>query len=102
MADSINRSLDKADALVRARGVVLTPVRRRVLELILEARHPVGAYALLASLQSETGKAMQNAAMTVDLTGKEGTSRRVQRRDIRIFSFLSANLHPVFISDCRS
>lgn len=49
-------------ALVRAhricvmRGARLTPVRRRVLELILRADQPTGAYALLAQLQQGRGK----------------------------------------------
>jgi Fur family zinc uptake transcriptional regulator len=34
----------------------LTPVRRRVLQLILAAGQPIGAYALLAELQRERGK----------------------------------------------
>jgi Fur family transcriptional regulator, zinc uptake regulator len=49
-------------ALVRAqwnctlRGGRMTPVRRRVLELILRADHPTRAYALLAELKQERGK----------------------------------------------
>jgi Fur family zinc uptake transcriptional regulator len=42
--------LAKADALVRARGVALTPNRRRVLALVMKARRPIGAYSLLADL----------------------------------------------------
>ena len=34
----------------------MTPVRRRVLELILAADQPVGAYTVLAELQNERGK----------------------------------------------
>src|SRR5215475_14034349 len=38
------------------RSARLTPVRRRVLELILSSNHPTGAYALLAELQRGRGK----------------------------------------------
>lgn len=38
------------------RGARLTPVRRRVLDLILRADQPTGAYALLAQLQRGQGK----------------------------------------------
>jgi Fur family zinc uptake transcriptional regulator len=38
------------------RGARLTPLRRRVLELILSAGQPTGAYALLAELQRGRGK----------------------------------------------
>lgn len=48
--DEVARGLAQAETLARARGVALTPIRRRVLELVLAARRPVGAYALLADL----------------------------------------------------
>jgi Fur family zinc uptake transcriptional regulator len=38
------------------RGARLTPVRRRVLELILQSDQPAGAYALLAELRRGRGK----------------------------------------------
>src|SRR5207302_7307233 len=47
----LQRSLEKADRSCRERGTRLTAVRRRVLELILEAGQPVGAYALLGRLE---------------------------------------------------
>lgn len=58
MAKSIIRSLAKAQVLARGRGVRLTPLRQDVLQLVLEAGRPVGAYALLAGLERKYGKAM--------------------------------------------
>ena len=58
MADAVARSLAKADSLCRGRGVALTPIRRQVLELVLKAGQPVGAYALLGELERAHGKAM--------------------------------------------
>jgi Fur family transcriptional regulator, zinc uptake regulator len=58
MARSVARSLAKAQAIARGRGVALTPIRRDVLELVLKAGRPVGAYALLAELETKNGKAM--------------------------------------------
>jgi Fur family transcriptional regulator, zinc uptake regulator len=55
-ARHIERMLADAQRLCAARGARLTPVRRRVLELILRAEQPIGAYALLAALQGERGK----------------------------------------------
>ena len=52
----IERALLRAQQLCAAHGGRLTPIRRRVLELILAADQPIGAYALLAALQSERGK----------------------------------------------
>ena len=52
----IERALARAQQICVSRGVRLTPVRRRVLQLILAADQPIGAYALLAELQRERGK----------------------------------------------
>jgi len=58
MVRSITRSLAKAQSLSHGRGVSLTPLRRDVLQLVLEAGRPIGAYALLAALRRKHGKAM--------------------------------------------
>jgi Fur family zinc uptake transcriptional regulator len=58
MADAVARSLAKAEAICRGRRVALTPIRRHVLDLVLKAGRPVGAYALLAELERSHGKAM--------------------------------------------
>ena len=52
----IERAVARAQGICARRGTRLTPLRRRVLELILAAEQPVGAYTLLAELQSERGK----------------------------------------------
>ena len=55
-SQDIERALRRAEQLCAARGARLTPGRRRVLELILAARQPIGAYALLAELRGERGR----------------------------------------------
>jgi Fur family transcriptional regulator, zinc uptake regulator len=52
----IEAALAQAQQICALRGTRLTPMRRRVLELILAAEQPIGAYALLAELQHERGK----------------------------------------------
>jgi Fur family transcriptional regulator, zinc uptake regulator len=52
----VERALIRAHRLCAVRGARLTAVRRRVLELILGADQPIGAYALLAALQGDRGK----------------------------------------------
>jgi Fur family zinc uptake transcriptional regulator len=49
-------ALSRAHSICTLRGARLTPVRRRVLELILLSEQPAGAYALLAELQRGRGK----------------------------------------------
>jgi Fur family zinc uptake transcriptional regulator len=52
----VENALVRAQAICMTRGARLTPVRRRVLELILQSTQPMGAYALLAMLQGRRGK----------------------------------------------
>lgn len=55
-----NHSVCVRDALAAARtlcGAKLTPLRRRVLELIWASHRPIGAYAILEALGRERGHA---------------------------------------------
>jgi Fur family zinc uptake transcriptional regulator len=49
--------LERADALCQSAGESLTPLRRRVLELLIDARGPAKAYDLLDGLKTATGAA---------------------------------------------
>lgn len=51
------RALASADAICAAEGESLTPLRRRVLELLLDAGGPAKAYDLLEGLKTEAGAA---------------------------------------------
>lgn len=53
----IDTALDEAAALCARRGVKLTALRRRVLELVWESHQPTGAYAILDALRAEDRKA---------------------------------------------
>ena len=49
----IRGALESAEAECRRQGARLTPIRRRVLELVWNSHQPVGAYALLDTLARE-------------------------------------------------
>lgn len=49
----VDGALDRARALCKSRGVRLTEIRARILELIWDSHEPVGAYALLDALRNE-------------------------------------------------
>ena len=55
-ADCIESALAAAEELCRQRGLRLTPLRRRVLELVWNSHRPVGAYALLEQLKGRAGR----------------------------------------------
>jgi Fur family zinc uptake transcriptional regulator len=82
MAESLTRPLAKAEAIAKARGVALTPIRRRVLAMILKARRPVGAYELLAGLKTATGKAMPPTVYrTLDFLIAQGFVHRIESQN---------------------
>jgi len=49
----VDRALGEAAELCRQRGARLTPIRRRVLELVWASHKAVGAYEILDSLRAE-------------------------------------------------
>ena len=53
----IDRAVAKAIEVCTARGLNLTPIRRRVLEIVWRAHDPIGAYEILAELAKERDKA---------------------------------------------
>jgi Fur family zinc uptake transcriptional regulator len=52
----IAQALQTAEAVCSARGLRLTPIRRRVLELVWREHDPVGAYEILGMLAREDGR----------------------------------------------
>ena len=52
-AECISKGLDSVDAQCRAAGLKFTPVRRRVLEMLLAEHRAHGAYEILDNLRAE-------------------------------------------------
>lgn len=57
-ASCIDSALAAAEETCRRQGLRLTPIRRRVLELVWQNHQPVGAYDLLEQLSREGRRAM--------------------------------------------
>lgn len=55
-AACVDDALARAETLCRHRGERLTPLRKRVLELVWQSHHPVKAYDLLERLAEGRGK----------------------------------------------
>lgn len=51
----LNRAMRNAERICEEQQLQLTPIRRRVFELILERHAPIGAYDILASLKKGEG-----------------------------------------------
>ena len=82
MAETISRArqLHDAEEACLRRGAKLTPLRRQVLELILEADAPVGAYALLDRLKAgRPGAAPHTVYRALDFLLEHGLIPKVER-----------------------
>ena len=76
----IEALLDTAAAECAGRGAQLTPLRRQVLRLVLEAEQPVGAYALLDWLKTARGPAAPPTVYrALDFLLEQGLVHRLER-----------------------
>lgn len=75
---STDLKLAKADALCADRGLALTPLRKRMLELLLEAGGPVKAYDLLASLKPDGTAQPPTIYRALDFLTQAGLAHRVE------------------------
>lgn len=72
-------ALAEAERLAKARGVRLTPVRRRVLEILLESHRAMGAYDVLDRLAAEGyGRQPPVAYRALEFLVEHGLAHRVQ------------------------
>jgi Fur family zinc uptake transcriptional regulator len=82
--------LERADALAAERNLRLTPVRRRVLEILLESHRAMGAYEVLDRLSAEGfGNQPPVAYRALDFLVEQGLAHRVAR-----LNAFAACMHP--------
>ncbi|MET0546470.1 MAG: transcriptional repressor [Caulobacterales bacterium] len=80
----------EAEALCAKAGESLTPLRRRVLELLLDAPGPAKAYDLLAQLGDDTGPAKPPTIYrALEFLMKVGLAHRIESLN----SFVACNMH---------
>lgn len=79
-SECAGQALARADELAAAQGLRLTPVRRRVLEILLEGHRALGAYEVLERLAAEgLGKQPPVAYRALEFLVEHGLAHRVQR-----------------------
>ena len=95
--------LMRAYAFVAARGLRLTPVRRRVLEILLEAHRALGAYDVLNRLAAEGfGNQPPVVYRALDFLVEHGLAHRIQRLNAFAACMHPGTVHaPVFLI-CRT
>ncbi|MDM7931418.1 Fur family transcriptional regulator [Tabrizicola sp.] len=83
-------ALARAEAVTSAAGVRLTPVRRRVLEILLEEHRALGAYDVLGRLAAEGfGNQPPVAYRALEFLVEQGLAHRIQR-----LNAFTACIHP--------
>jgi Fur family transcriptional regulator, zinc uptake regulator len=95
-------ALQRAEALVVQKGLRLTPVRRRVLEILLESHRALGAYDVLNRLAAEGfGNQPPVAYRALDFLEEQGLAHRIQRLNAFTACMHLGEAHaPVFLI-CR-
>lgn len=75
----ISDALSEARSLCQARGVRLTPIREKVLELVWQNHQPVGAYDILAILAKKEDRPAQPPTVyrALDFLQEQGLVHRI-------------------------
>ena len=86
----VQSALSQAESLARQRGLRLTPVRRRALEILLERHGAMGAYEVLERLAADGfGHQPPVAYRALDFLVENGLAHRIRR-----LNAFAACLHP--------
>jgi Fur family zinc uptake transcriptional regulator len=101
-AQCVDRALSAAGEICSKRRQRLTPLRRRVLELVWESHSPVGAYDLLERLQSERrGVAPPTIYRALEFLCAQGLVHRVESLNAFIGCAYPDRSHLAQVLICR-
>lgn len=97
--DCAGEVMARAEAITASNGARLTPVRRRVLEILVEAHRAMGAYDVLQRLAAEGyGNQPPVAYRALEFLVDQGLAHRVQRLNAFVACMHSGEAHaPVFL-----
>ncbi len=74
----VSMALEQAEMICQRQHVRLTPIRRRVLELVWQKHRPVGAYDLLEQLQQQGRVAPPTVYRALDFLQQQGLIHRLE------------------------
>ncbi|MGB3250739.1 MAG: transcriptional repressor, partial [Tabrizicola sp.] len=96
-------ALSRAEAVTQASGARMTPVRRRVLEILLEQHKALGAYDVLARLATEGfGNQPPVAYRALEFLVDQGLAHRIQRLNAFTACVLPGEDHAPAFLICRT
>lgn len=101
-ANCVARVLDEAEAATSASGARFTPVRRRVLEILLESHTALGAYDILKRLAAEgLGDKPPVAYRALDFLTEQGLVHRIERLNAFVACMHPTETHDPAFMICR-
>jgi Fur family zinc uptake transcriptional regulator len=96
-------ALAAAEAVCAAKGAQLTPVRRRVLEILLESHGAMGAYDVLGRLDAEgMGKQPPVAYRALSFLVDQGLAHRIEKLNAFVACSHPGGVHAPAFMICRS
>lgn len=99
----IAHGVETAEARCREAGLKLTPVRRRVLEILLHEHRALGAYEILDTLKNEgLGSQPPVAYRALDFLVTHGFAHRVERLNAFVACARAGHEHAPAFLICRS
>jgi len=98
-AECARDALARAEAMMITHGLRLTPVRKRVLQILLEAHRAMGAYDVLNRLAAEGfGNQPPVAYRALDFLEEQGLAHRIRRLNAFVACMHPGEAHaPVFL-----
>lgn len=103
MTTAVDRRLEQAAELCSSRGQSLTPLRRRVFEIMLEAERPLGAYDVLEILAKERGRvAPPTVYRSLDFLQGQGLVHKVLSMNGYVACSATARPHDAELFICRA
>ena len=98
----VDEALSAAEERCASEGLRLTPVRRKVLELLLQEHRALGAYAILDLLRdSGFGSQPPVAYRALDFLVRLGLVHKIERLNAFIACSLSGEVHSPAFMICR-
>jgi Fur family transcriptional regulator, zinc uptake regulator len=102
-ARCVRTAVDQALALCAARGVRLTDVRRRVLELVWRSHAPIGAYQILDQLAGSRGRvAPPTVYRALEFLAREGLVHRIDSLNAYVGCPSPTSPHEAYFLICRA
>jgi Fur family transcriptional regulator, zinc uptake regulator len=99
---TVSKGLKEAEAMCAVEGWKLTPIRRRVLELLLQSPGPAKAYDLMAGL-GETGAAKPPTVYrALDFLLEAGLAHRIESLNAYVACGHWAHAHVAVFLICQS